>query len=112
MSAPADAGIRDRLARLLLQRGETDRARVLLADAIAERPGDPEVRLLLAETELQAGNRADALRELNRAAALAGGNTALWARLSQGYQNAGDTAAAAQANSRAKPKPAAPGQKP
>ena len=61
--APADAGIRDRLARLLLQRGETDRARALLADAVAEKPGDPEVRLLLAETELQAGRRTDALRE-------------------------------------------------
>lgn len=110
--APADSGIRDRLARLLLQRGETDRARVLLSDAVAEKPADPEVRLLLAETELQAGRRTDALRELNRAAALAGDDTALWARLSQGYRNAGDTAAAAQASSRAKPQPAAPGQKP
>jgi Flp pilus assembly protein TadD len=110
--APADTGIRDRLARLLLAQGETDRARMLLADAVAEQPSDPEVRLLLAETELQSGNRADALRELNRAAALAGDDARLWARLSQGYQDAGDAAAATRANSRAKPKPAAPGQKP
>ena len=110
--APADAGIRDRLARLLLAQGQTDRARVLLSDAVAEQPGDPEVRLLLAETELQAGHRTDALRELNRAAALAGDDALLWARLSQGYRNAGDTAAAAQANSRAQPAPGAAARKP
>ena len=52
------------------------------------------------------------LRELNRAAALAGDDARLWARLSQGYQDAGDAAAATRANLRAKPKPAAPGQKP
>lgn len=102
--APADSGIRDRLARLLLQRGETDRARILLSDAVAETPADPEVRLLLAETELRAGNRTDALRELNRAAALAGDDTVLWTRLSQGYRSAGDAAAAAKARSRAQPK--------
>lgn len=111
-AAPADAGIRDRLARLLLQQGETDRARVLLSDAVAEKPGDPEVRLLLAETELRAGNRADALRELNRAAALAGDDALLWARLSQGYRNAGDAAAAAQASSHARPPSGAVSQKP
>lgn len=110
--APADAGIRDRLARLLLQQGETARARVLLADAVAEKPADPEVRLLLAETELRAGNRIDALRELNRAAALAGDDALLWARLSQGYRNAGDAAAAAKANSRAQPAPGAAARKP
>jgi len=110
--APADSGIRDRLARLLLQQGETDRARVLLSDAVAEQPGDPEVRLLLAETELRAGHRTDALRELNRAAALAGDDTALWARLSQGYRNAGDAAAAAQASSRTRPPSGAAKQKP
>ncbi len=111
--APADSGIRDRLATLLLRRGETDRARVLLSDAIAETPGNPEVRLLLAETELRAGRPSDALRELNRAAALAGDDTQLWTRLSQGYRAAGDTTAAAQAGLRARAQPgaiAAPGQ--
>ncbi len=92
--APANSGIRDRLAQVLLRRGETDRARALLSEAVAETPGDPEVRLLLAEAELQAGHRSDALRELNRAAALAGEDRRLWARLSQDYRQAGDDAAA------------------
>ena len=103
--APADPEIGARLARLLLARGETDRARSLLSDAVAESPADAEVRLLLAETELKAGNRIDALKELNRAAALAGDDDTLWARLAQGYRDAGDTTAAAQANSRVKHKP-------
>jgi tetratricopeptide (TPR) repeat protein len=107
--APADSGIRDRLARLLLRRGETDRARVLLSDAVAEAPGDPEVRLLLAETELRAGRRADALRELNRAASLAGDDALLWARLSQGYREAGDATASARAGLRARPQPGVSG---
>lgn len=110
--APADTGIRERLARLLLEQGETDRARLLLADAVAEKPSDPEVRLLLAETELRAGHRTDALRELNRAAALAGDDALLWARLSEGYRNAGDPAAAAKANKRAQPAPGAAVRKP
>lgn len=105
--APADTGSRARLARLLLAQGKTDRARLLLADAVAEKPSDPEVRLLLAETELRAGHRTDALRELNRAAALAGDDAMLWARVSEGYRNAGDAAAAEKANSRAQPAPAA-----
>ncbi|HSC28196.1 MAG TPA: tetratricopeptide repeat protein, partial [Vicinamibacterales bacterium] len=99
--APGNAGIRERLALLLLRRGETDRARVLLSEAVAESPADPNVRILLAETELKAGRREDALRELNRAAALAGSDALLWARLSKGYHNAGDAAAALQAKSRA-----------
>ncbi len=103
--APADAGIRERLAGLLLNQGETDRARLLLADAVAESPGDAHVRLLLAQTELRAGRRADALRELNRAAVLAGDDALLWRQLSDGYRDAGDTAAAAQARSRANPRP-------
>ena len=100
--APADSGIREQLARLLLRRGEMDRARALLSDAVAETPGDPQVRLLLAETELRAGRRTDAIAELNRAAALAGDDTRLWARLAQGYRDAGDVAAAARAKSRAR----------
>jgi len=100
--APADSGIREQLARLLLRRGEMDRARALLSDAVAETPGDPQVRLLLAETELRAGRRTDAIAELNRAAALAGDDARLWARLAQGYRDAGDVAAAARAKSRAR----------
>lgn len=100
-AAPTDTGIRERLARLLLSRGETDRARVLLSDAVAESPADANVRMLLAETELKAGRRVDALRELNRAAALAGDDAIMWARLSKGYREAGDQAAAQSAKTRA-----------
>jgi tetratricopeptide (TPR) repeat protein len=102
LAAPGDAGIRDRLARLLLRRGETDRARELLAEAIAEQPANPEMRVLMAQTELDAGQRDLALRELNRAAALAGDDRALWAQISEGYRQAGDAAAAAQAGARAR----------
>jgi len=84
----------------------------LLSDAVAESPSDPEVRLLLAETELRAGHRASALKELGRAAALAGDNPRLWLRLAQRYRDAGDTAAAAQAESRAeRPASASPPSK-
>jgi tetratricopeptide (TPR) repeat protein len=113
--APTDDGIRERLARVLLRTGETGRARELLADAVAERPGDADTRLLLAETDLRAGRRGDALRELNRAASLAGDDAKLWARLSQVYRDAGDAEAAARADARARPQSApagAPARKP
>jgi predicted Zn-dependent protease len=86
-----------------------------LSDAVAESPADPEVRLLLADTELRAGRRADALKELGRAAALAGDDPQVWSQIALRYRAAGDMAAAAQANARAARKsrtPALPNQSP
>ncbi len=100
-AAPEDTEIQQRLAQLLLRNGQTGRARALLADAVAESPADPDARLLLAEAELRAGRRAEALKELGRAAALAGEKSRLWKRIAQLYRDAGDTNAAVQAEARA-----------
>lgn len=100
-AAPEDSEVRERFAQLLLRQGQTDRARALLSEAVAASPADPEIRLLLAETELRAGRRADALKELRRAAVLAGNDARLWSRLARHYRDAGDMAAAAQASARA-----------
>lgn len=106
--SPGDPEVRERLAQLLLRQGKNDRARELLSDAVAESPADPEVRLLLADTELRVGNRVNALKELGRAAALAGDDPRLWSQLAQRYSEAGDDAAAAQANARATRESGAP----
>jgi tetratricopeptide (TPR) repeat protein len=100
-AAPGDGEVRDRLARLLLDQGRTDRARELLTEAIAVKPADAETRLLLAQAELRAGNRAQGREELNRVRALAGEDASLWRRLADGYRDAGDAGAAAQARARA-----------
>lgn len=99
--APEDSDIQQRLAQLLLRSGQTGRARALLTDAVAENPADPDARLLLAAAELRAGRRAEALKELGRASALAGDTPRLWKRIAQLYRDAGDTNAAAQAETRA-----------
>lgn len=100
-AAPDDADSPRRLARLLLRSGQAERARELLAEAIDRAPANPEPRLLLAEAQLVAGETAPALKELDRASALAGDDAALWSRLAALYDRAGDPASARQARERA-----------
>lgn len=99
--ASNDPDIRQDLAKLLLRDAQFERAHALLSVAVAERPANPRTRLLLAEAGLRAGQRDDALEELNRVAALAGDDAHLWSGLARLYREAGQATAAAQAQSRA-----------
>lgn len=88
--------VRLQLATLLLA-GQPERARDILAEAVAEAPDSIDARLLLAQAERALGRPDDALKQLKRAAALGTKDTRPWLSLAQLHVDRGQLDAAVEA---------------
>ncbi len=98
---PDDTEVRSRLSRLLLASNQPQRARDIIADAVAEAPGDLDARLLLADTERALGRHDEALKQLRRASALDISDARPWLSLARLHADQQQSVAAADAVSKA-----------